>query len=128
MIIDWLIAMLCVIADARFDNLINLGLLSFSPDTVAVRALVQSLNTTYSEFASVFGGIFASEEAATDYALRDLTKDAGWTRSNPYQKRTWALFAFTQLDLDNGIIDYTMRMNYSVLPTTRVRTIITKRL
>jgi hypothetical protein len=108
------------IADARFDNLINLGQLTFAPDTPAVRTLIAGLNSTYSEFASVYGGIFATEDDATNYALRDLTKDAGWSRTNPYRYRTWALFSFNTLDLDNGIIDYTMRLNYSVLPTTRV--------
>jgi hypothetical protein len=100
--------------------LINLGLLTFAPDTPEVRTLINELNTTLPLFNSVYGGLFPSEDAATEHALRDLTKDEGWSRTNPYRKRTWALFSFHKLDIDNGIVDYTMRMNYSVLPSTRV--------
>jgi hypothetical protein len=107
------------IADARFNVLVNLGKLSFAPDTPQVRSIVSSLNKSHTSFAGAFDGIYPSETAAINYALRDFTLDKNFEQRDPYRLRSWAVIVFDQLDFQHGIIDYSIRMNYSVIPSTK---------
>lgn len=111
------------IADARFNVLVNLGKLSFAPDTPEVRAVVAELNRTSALFASAFDRIYPSELDAVNYALRDFTLDPGFNQRDPYVLRSWAVIYFDDLTLGGGgvpgSIDFTIRMNYSVIPSTK---------
>lgn len=102
------------IADARFNVLVNLGKLSFAPDTPAVRSVVAQLNASHTSFAGAFDRVYPSEQAAVDYALRDFTKDPGFQQRDPYVLRSWAVIVFDELNLESGLVDYKIRMNYSV--------------
>lgn len=68
-------------ATGQFDALLNLGQLTFAPNTPEVQALVSSFKRNIPNFNSVFGGVFASEDDAVNYALRDYTKDKNWNVS-----------------------------------------------
>jgi len=107
------------LADSRFNVLANLGKLSFAPDTPEVRALVAKLNATYATFASALDKVYPTEQAAIDYALRDFTLDPGFSQRDPYALRSWAVLVFHEFDLDQGRVDYGIRMNYSVVPSTK---------
>jgi hypothetical protein len=107
------------IADARFNVLINLGKLSFAPDTPQVRQVVDQLARTHTQFNGTFDKIYASEDAAVEYALREFTRDEDFDPRDPYVKRSWAVIVFDTLDLARGQIDFSIRMNYSVIPDTR---------
>jgi hypothetical protein len=102
------------IADARFNVLVNLGRLSFAPDTPAVRSVVAQLNASHTSFAGAFDRVYPSEQQAVDYALRDFTKDPGFQQRDPYVLRSWAVIVFDELNLESGLVDYKIRMNYSV--------------
>lgn len=57
----------------------------------------------------MYDKIYETEEDAVAVALQ--------TKSQ--LDRTWAVLSFKELDIDNGRIDYTIRTNYSVVPSTR---------
>lgn len=95
--------------NGKLANIIYLGKLLFAPDVPAVRALVSRLNDTHRLFGRVFTGVEASEAAALARAKSHLHSDSD---------RTWAILVFNALDLEAGVLDYTIRMNSSVLPTT----------
>ena len=99
----------------------SLGKITFAPDTPAVHKLVRGLNQSHATFnqarskravacslprAQVFGGIFANEADAVNWALRDLTEDADYNSDNPYAQRTWALMVFDELDIPHGRVKY----------------------
>ena len=111
------------IADARFNVLVNLGKLSVAPDTPQVRAVVAELNRSSLLFASAFDRIWPSEGDAVNWALRDFTLDPGFNQRDPYVLRSWAVIVFDDLTLGGGgtpgSIDFTIRMNYSVIPSTK---------
>jgi hypothetical protein len=95
--------------NGKLANIIYLGKLLFTPDVPAVRQLVHRLNNTYKLFDRVFTGVEASEAAALQRAKAHVRSESD---------RTWAILVFNQLDLESGLLDYTVRMNSSVLPTT----------
>jgi hypothetical protein len=110
------------LTDSRFHILANLGLLSFAPDTPRVRALVSIFNRTHRTFASTFDKVYPDEQSAVDFALRDFTQDEGFDSRDPYRRRSWAVLVFNTLDYERGVIDYTIRQNYSVIPSTTQKT------
>lgn len=102
-----------------YYNLLNLGKLSFAPDTAAVRSLVTALNSSNTRFAAYYDNIYATEAAAVAHALREnYTADADYNPLWPYDTRSWAVVSFAALDVTAGVIDYTIRMNYSTLPSS----------
>ena len=102
------------------DNLINTGKLVFVPDSAAVRELVSSLNQTYPNFNYYYHDIYSSEADAIAWALRtNYTLDNNYNPLWPYDQRCWAIISFNELNISNGQIDYTIRMNYSTVPSTR---------
>jgi len=107
------------IADARFQVLVNLGKISFAPQIPEVERLVSKLNTSHTTFSTVFDRIWPDEVSAVNYALRDFTKDPEFNPLNPFIQRCWAVISFKQLDYETAQFDYDIRMNYSVIPTTR---------
>ena len=99
------IAALDSLTDNQLTNLIYLGVLAFTPNTTAVRALLADLNSTHLLFGSLKLRVFPSEEAAVADVLS-------------LQQRYWAVVSFNVLDLPGGHVDYTIRMNYTALPST----------
>jgi hypothetical protein len=106
------------LADQRFDNLIWLGQLLFSPNTPEVQQLISYLNATYSRFEGIYGGIFETEDEAVDYSLRDLTLDSGYVPTDPYKYRPWALLNFREINFLTSRFDYSIRCNYTTVPST----------
>ena len=92
------------LTDHQLTNLIYLGTLAFSPNTTAVRSLLHHLNTTNLLFGTVDVRVFDSEAAAVDGAMG--------------KQRYWAVVHFNELDLAGGQVDFVIRMNYTVLPST----------
>lgn len=72
------------IADSRFNVLVNLGKLSFAPDTPGVRAVVQQLQRNNLLFNQTFDKIYPSPQDAINFALRDFT----------YEQQTQAMRRF----------------------------------
>jgi ABC-type multidrug transport system ATPase subunit len=103
--------------DQRYANLLYLGKLSFSPNTPEVHKLVRKFNSSYTYFNEVYDNIYDSEEASVQHAL-DLTTSPN-AELLPYSGRSWACLHFESLDIAAGIIDYKIRMNYTVLPSTK---------
>jgi len=95
--------------NGRLANIIFLGKLMFAPDTPQVRQLVHRLNQTYALFNQTFTSIEESEATALQRSKAHLRTDTD---------RTWAIVVFNTLDLAGGALDFTIRMNSSVLPTT----------
>jgi len=102
----------------EFDNILRLGALIFSPDTPEVWSLVQHLNSTTRFFGEYFGGVFENQDAAVEQCLRELD-DYIITPDGEIVKRTWAMVHFDEIDVVNGHVDYTIRMNFSALPSTK---------
>jgi hypothetical protein len=107
------------IADSRFNVLVNLGKLSFAPDIPEVRSLVSQLRRNHLLFNDTLDKIYRDESSAVDFALRDFTLDEEFDQRDPYKLRSWAVIVFDEIDLQKGRFDYSIRMNYSVIPTTR---------
>ena len=99
------IATLDSVTDHRLTNIIYLGTLAFTPNTTAVRALIQHLNTTHPLFRTLPVRIFDSEDEAMSKVL-DL------------DERFWSVVSFNVLDMAGGHVDYVIRMNYTALPST----------
>ena len=103
-----------VATNGQFGRLLKLGVLSFAigddQDAELFRPklqhLVDYLNFTSVFFDEVFYRIWDSETEALEYAL-----DAG---VGLYE--SWAVVVFDELDPDN--VDFTIRMNYTVVPDT----------
>jgi hypothetical protein len=94
--------------NSEFDNFVLGGRLSFAPNTTSVRELISDLNKTSSSFGDVFYKLYNSESDAVNDALQ--------TSGN--SDRHWAVVVFNQLDIPNGKVEFTIRMNYSVVPYT----------
>lgn len=95
--------------NGRLANLIFLGKLIFCPDVPAVHQLVAQLSEAHQLFQHVFTGVARDEDAALQLSLQNVHTD---------EDRTWAILVFNELDIESGRIDYSIRMNSSVLPTT----------
>ncbi|CAK9279363.1 unnamed protein product [Sphagnum jensenii] len=89
-------------------NLIELGRITFAPNSTEVVALVDHLMTSTKFFKEVYGGTFLSEEEAVRDALTIANVD------NPI----WAIVVVNHLDLFNGKIEYKIRMNFTTTPPT----------
>jgi len=98
------------LADSRFDNLVYGGKLSFAPASLEVEKLVDWMNSTFDLFDSVYHKTFETIEDA----LQDAVSTSG------ISDRTWALVSFQELDFENKKIEFSIHMNWTVLPTTHV--------
>jgi len=96
--------------DGQLANIIYLGRLIFTPDTHAVRELVNLLNQTHPLFHRVFSGIAKDENEALQHIPTHPSSD---------EDRTWALMVFDEVDIDGGRLEYTIRMNASTLASTK---------
>ncbi|KAH8952939.1 hypothetical protein BDL97_09G111100 [Sphagnum fallax] len=92
----------------QLGNLIELGRITFAPNSTEVVALVDHLMTSTKFFKEVYGGTFLSEEEAVRDALTIANVD------NPI----WAIVVVNHLDLFNGKIEYKIRMNFTTTPPT----------
>ncbi|CAK9883366.1 unnamed protein product [Sphagnum jensenii] len=92
----------------QLGNLIELGRITFAPNSTEVVALVDHLMTSTKFFKEVYGGTFLSEEEAVRDALTIANVD------NPI----WAIVVVNHLDLFNGKIEYKIRMNFTTIPPT----------
>jgi len=104
------------IVDNRFGNLVFLGKLTFAagrPDLVGpVNDFVEYMQGRYKTFDRFFGGVKASEDKAVKASQLAERVDGN---------RTWAVLVFDEFDFDTRQFDYTIRMNYSVLPSTNLK-------
>eukprot|EP00736_Rhodelphis_marinus_P004548 Rmarinus@m.24864 len=106
----WLLDLLNEVDDATIDlrKMVNLGTLSFAPDSPEVWTVVDYLNETNTLFYRKFGGVFANEDDAVDDAT-----DRG-------HNEVWAVIYFQTIDTTNQRIEYKIRMNHTVVPSTFV--------
>nr|XP_024376526.1 ATP-binding cassette sub-family A member 1-like isoform X3 [Physcomitrium patens]XP_024376527.1 ATP-binding cassette sub-family A member 1-like isoform X3 [Physcomitrium patens] len=89
-------------------NLLQLGCITFVPDTPEVTALVEYLTTSTEFFKDVYGGIFQSEKDAEKHALTSVQ----------LERPTWAIIVVEHLDIVGGNVDYKIRMNFTTVPST----------
>eukprot|EP00903_Cladosiphon_okamuranus_P005738 g5694.t1 len=88
-----------------FGNLITQGTLHFAPaGEPAVGELVSWLSNTTKGFDMITHRVHESEDDAVAYALDHL------------EERTWAVIALDEAS--TGRVDYTIRMNFTVVPNT----------
>ncbi|OAE27724.1 hypothetical protein AXG93_4193s1240 [Marchantia polymorpha subsp. ruderalis] len=87
-------------------NLLQLGQVTFTPNTPQVADLVDYMSTNYQFFNEVYGGTFPTEKDALDWALRGS------------KEPLWAIIVVKHLDIADGKVDYTIRMNYTTVPRT----------
>ena len=73
----------------------------------AIQQLVQHLNSTHPAFHKFFDRVYSSESEAVEHAVK-------------HPMSTWAVLAFRRLDTVAGVMDVTIRMNYSYVPKTAV--------
>ncbi|KAK9829531.1 hypothetical protein WJX72_006343 [[Myrmecia] bisecta] len=87
-------------------NLLDLGQLAFAPATPDVLRFAAHMERTHEMFSKVFRGVFATEAEAEDYVLNG-------------GQRVWALVVFNE-GPNATVADYTVRMNYTTVPTTSI--------
>lgn len=79
--------------------------LQFAPDSPATRSLVSYLTTQTESFANLTHHVHEDEAAALAHVNARLADEP-----------TWAVVVLHEAE--PGHVDYTLRMNYSVLPST----------
>lgn len=88
----------------EFGSLVRMGALFFACNDnttcSAVQEFVDYMNYTSPFFNTVYGGLYRSEESAMN-----------WVHDNP--DKTWATLVFNTFDLTNGVVDYTLRLNWT---------------
>ncbi|KPA80916.1 putative ABC transporter [Leptomonas pyrrhocoris] len=85
------------------------GKVYFAPDTADVRALVAKMNASSVLFPNVYGGIYATVDAATTYVQKLSSKDPP----------TWAIVAVNSFTAAK--FDVTIMVNQSALPKTTTK-------
>jgi hypothetical protein len=90
---------------ARHPCQLDLGGLHFAPDNADTWDLIDYLNSTTTTFSSFPIQVHKTETAAVDYVVE-----------NALRETTWAVITLGSLQPDR--IDFTIRMNSSVLPNT----------
>ncbi|KAL2633831.1 hypothetical protein R1flu_005310 [Riccia fluitans] len=87
-------------------NLLQLGQVIFTPNTPEVSNLVNYMSSEYEFFQEIYGGTFPTEKEALDWALRGS------------KEPLWAIVVVKRLDVLDGKVDCTIRMNYTTVPRT----------
>eukprot|EP00899_Mesostigma_viride_P015099 jgi/Mesvir1/23590/Mv18280-RA.1 len=90
-------------------NLVQLGKIAMAPDSADVRQIAHRMSVRHQYFDEVFIGTFHDEKAAVNYALGEGSGTL------------WAMVVFHQLDLEGGILDYSLRMNFTTVPRTYIK-------
>ncbi|KAG0616755.1 hypothetical protein M758_5G140000 [Ceratodon purpureus] len=89
-------------------NLLQLGYITFAPDSPEVTALVEYLSNSTEFFKDIYGGIFHSEQEAEKFAMTSVEPE----------RPTWAIIVVNDFDIEGGNVDYKIRMNFTTVPST----------